>query len=76
MLASASIALSALLTWTLTRPEILDHAEPIWLLHDLAFITGGPGLIVPNNLLIAGIAVPGLITPTSCHAGTRSPAPS
>lgn len=62
VLASASMALSALLTWTLTRPEILDHPELIRLLHDLAFITGGPGFIVPSGLLIAGIAVPGLIT--------------
>jgi hypothetical protein len=61
VLASASMALSALLTWTLTRPEILDHAELIRLVHDLAFITGGPGFVVPSNLLIAGIAVPGLL---------------
>ena len=62
MLASASMALSAPLTWTLTRPEILEHTELIRLMHDLAFITGGPGFIVPSGLLIAGIAVPGLIT--------------
>ncbi|MEU4335453.1 DUF4386 domain-containing protein [Micromonospora lupini] len=62
VLASGSMALSALLTWTLTRPEILDHVELIRLLHDLAFITGGPGFLVPSGLLIAGIAVPGLIT--------------
>lgn len=61
VLASTSMALSALLTWTLTRPETLDHPELIRLLHDLAFITGGPGFIVPSGLLIAGIAVPGLI---------------
>lgn len=61
VLASASMALSALLTWTLTRPEILEHGELVRLVHDLAFITGGPGLVVPTGLLIAGIAVPGLI---------------
>ena len=61
ILASASMALSGLLTWTLTRPETLDHPELIRLLHDLAFITGGPGFVVPSGLLIAGIAVPGLL---------------
>ncbi|SMX96013.1 hypothetical protein BSP239C_02695 [Brevibacterium sp. 239c] len=61
ILSAALLQMSALLTWTLTRPEILEHAELIRVLHDLAFITGGPGFIVPSGLLIAGIAVPGLI---------------
>lgn len=61
LLASASMALSALLSWTLTRPEVLDHPELIRLLHDLTFMTGGPGFIVPSGLLLAGIAVPGLL---------------
>jgi hypothetical protein len=61
VLASTSMALSSLLTWALTRPDVLDHPELIRLLHDLAFITGGPGFIVPSGLLIAGIAVPGLL---------------
>lgn len=61
VLASSSMALSGLLTWTLTRPEILDHIELIRLMHNLAFITGGPGFVVPLGLLIAGIGVPGLI---------------
>lgn len=61
VLASASMALSASFTWALTRPEILEHDELIRLLHDLAFITGGPGVVVPTGLLLAGIAVPGLL---------------
>jgi hypothetical protein len=61
VLASASMAISALLNWTLTRPEILATPASVRLVHDLAFITGGPGFIVPSGLLIAGIAVPGLI---------------
>lgn len=59
--ASTLMALSAMMTWTLTRPEIVAHPELIRLLHDLTFITGGPGVTVPSGLLIAGIAVPGLI---------------
>ena len=35
--------------------------ELIRLMHDLAFISGGPGFVVPIGLLIAGIAVPGLL---------------
>ena len=61
VLASAAMALSGMLTWTLTRPETLEHAELVRLMHDLAFITGGPGFVVPTGLLIAGIAVPGLL---------------
>ncbi|MDN3353630.1 hypothetical protein [Actinomadura sp. DC4] len=61
VLASASMALSALFSWTLTRPEILGHTELIRLVHDLAFIVGGPGFVVPSGLLVAGIAVPGLL---------------
>lgn len=61
LLASGSMAFSALLTWALTRPEVLAHESLVRLVHDLAFITGGPGFIVPSGLLIAGIAVPGLL---------------
>lgn len=61
VLASASMALSASFTWALTRPEILESDLLIRLLHDLAFITGGPGVVVPTGLLLAGIAVPGLL---------------
>src|SRR5690606_34024500 len=58
---SAAMATSALFSWTLTRPEILEHVTLIRLLHDLAFITGGPGFVVPSGLLLAGVAVPALI---------------
>ena len=61
VLASASMALSALLTWTLARPEIVSHPDLVRLVHDLAFITGGPGFVVPLGLLLAGVAVPGLL---------------
>lgn len=61
VLASASMALSASFTWALTRPEILESDPLIRLLHDLAFITGGPGVVVPTGLLLAGLAVPGLL---------------
>jgi hypothetical protein len=61
VLASASMALSGLLTWTLSRPEVAGHPESVRLVHDLAFAVGGPGTVVPLGLLLAGIAVPALI---------------
>lgn len=61
ILASSSMAVSALLNWTLTRQGTLDHPELIRFAHDLVFMTGGPGFVVPLGLLIAGIAVPGLL---------------
>lgn len=61
VLASSSMALSGMLTWALSRPDTLSHPELIRLIHDLVFITGGPGTLVPTGLLIAGIAVPALI---------------
>jgi hypothetical protein len=50
-----------LLTWTLSRPEVAGHPESVRLVHDLAFVVGGPGTVVPLGLLLAGITVPALI---------------
>ncbi|MFE3289968.1 hypothetical protein [Rhodococcus sp. NPDC059234] len=61
ILAAVSLAMSAGFSWALTRPEILAHDDLIRLLHDLAFVTGGAGFVVPLGLLVAGIAVPGLL---------------
>ncbi|MDQ1722999.1 MAG: hypothetical protein QOG52_27 [Frankiaceae bacterium] len=61
VLASGSMALSGLLTWALARPEVARSVDLVRLVHDLAFITGGPGSVVPLGLLLAGIAVPGLL---------------
>ncbi|SIO04984.1 hypothetical protein SAMN05443544_2448 [Agromyces cerinus subsp. cerinus] len=61
ILASVSMAMSAGFSWALTRPELLEEPGIVRLLHDLAFFTGGPGFVVPLGLLIAGLAVPGLL---------------
>jgi hypothetical protein len=61
VLAATSMAFSAMCSWALSRPEVLAQTSSIRLVHDLAFITGGPGFVVPGGLLIAGIAVPGLL---------------
>lgn len=61
VLAAAGLGLSGLLAWTLSRPEATSDAALVRALYYLAFLTGGPAHIVALGLLIAGIAVPGLI---------------
>ncbi|HVR61801.1 MAG TPA: hypothetical protein VMU50_07860 [Polyangia bacterium] len=54
--AAIMAALSALLKWAITLPEIaaLPSAHA---LHVLAFALGGPGHIVPLGLLVAGLSL-------------------
>lgn len=61
ILASGALALTGLLGWTLSRPEIGADVALVRALYYLAFLTGGPAHIVALGLLVAGIAVPGLI---------------
>lgn len=61
ILAAAFGMLGGLTTWALSRPELHEAPELLRALHFLAFATGGPGYVVPFGLLIAGIAVPGLL---------------
>ncbi|MEU0518914.1 hypothetical protein [Streptosporangium sp. NPDC006007] len=61
VLAAAMSALSALLSWVLSRPEVLAEPAVVRALQDLAFATGGTGHVVFLGLLVAGIAVPGLL---------------
>lgn len=60
--ASATLlALSGLLQWALGRPAVLTNEPVVRALHDLSFLTGGPAHVVFLGLLIAGVAVPGLL---------------
>jgi hypothetical protein len=59
LLASASLAVSGLLTWTTTQAT--GSAEVVRALTTLGFAAGGPGFVVPFAMLIAGVAVPGLL---------------
>jgi hypothetical protein len=61
LLASAGLALSGLTAWTLSRPEVTSDATLVRALYYLTYLTGGPWHVVTLGLLIAGIAVPGLI---------------
>jgi len=61
LLASAGLALSSLTAWTLSRPEVTSDTALVRALYYLTYLTGGPWHVVTLGLLIAGIAVPGLI---------------
>jgi hypothetical protein len=61
LLASAGLALSSLTAWTLSRPEVTSDATLVRALYYLTYLTGGPWHVVTLGLLIAGMAVPGLI---------------
>jgi hypothetical protein len=59
--AAAMLALSGLVGWVLARPAVRDDASLVRALHDLSFLTGGVGHVVFLGLLVAGVAVPGLL---------------
>src|SRR5882724_6302341 len=61
LLASAGLTLSSLTAWTLSRPEITSDAALVRALYYLTYLAGGPWHVVTLGLLIAGVAVPGLI---------------
>jgi hypothetical protein len=61
LLASAGLALSSLTAWTLSRPEVTSDTALVRALYYLTYLTGGPWHVVTLGLLIAGIAVPGLV---------------
>jgi hypothetical protein len=59
--AAALLALSGLLQWSLGRPAVRTAEPLVRALHDLSFLTGGPAHVVFLGLLVAGVAVPGLL---------------
>ncbi|MBB4982445.1 hypothetical protein [Streptomyces nymphaeiformis] len=61
LLAAGFLALCGLVSWTLSRTEVLELPSLVRALQYLAFGTGGPGHVVTLGLLVAGIAVPGLL---------------
>ncbi len=61
VVAAAMLSLSGLVSWVLSRSEVGSEPAVVRALHDLAFATGGAGNVVFLGLLVAGIAVPGLL---------------
>lgn len=58
-LAAGALGLTALLGWTLSRPEVSADAALVRAIYFLVFLVGSPGHLVALGLLVAGIAVPG-----------------
>lgn len=61
LLASASLAVSGLVTWTAAQSGSAVETVLARALTDLAFATGGAGFVVPFGLLLAGVAIPGMM---------------
>jgi len=61
LLAAASLTLTGLLEWTGAQVSGLGDPALARALADLGFATGSAGFVAPLGLLVAGIAVPGLI---------------
>ncbi|HEY1443122.1 MAG TPA: hypothetical protein VGF65_20395 [Mycobacterium sp.] len=57
-LAAGALGLTALLGWTLSRPEVSADAALVRAIYFLVFLVGSPGHLVALGLLVAGIAVP------------------
>lgn len=61
VLAAGALGASGLFAWTLSRPEVASADAVVRALYYLTFLAGGVAHIVALGLLLAGIAVPGLI---------------
>lgn len=59
--AAGLLALAGLSTLALTQDKVADSAAVIRAFNALTFATGGPGFVVFQGLLVAGISVAGLI---------------
>ncbi|SHM43050.1 hypothetical protein SAMN05444266_10858 [Chitinophaga jiangningensis] len=59
--ASLFMALSGLCTWVLTQPGVADNLSAMHAMQLFGFATGGVAHVVALGLLMAGIAVPGLL---------------
>ncbi|WP_193926268.1 hypothetical protein [Arthrobacter dokdonensis] len=59
--ASLMLMFSGMLTWLAGRPEVTGDPGLVQALAFLAFLTGGVGFVTGIGLLVAGLAVPGLV---------------
>jgi hypothetical protein len=64
LLSAGFLAVSALISWVLSRSEVVADPALVRAFQDLGYITGGPGHVVFLGLLAAGVAVPALFTRT------------
>jgi hypothetical protein len=59
-LAAGGLGVTALLGWTLSRPDVTTDAVLARAIYLLVFLVGGPGHIVALGLLVGGMALPSL----------------
>jgi hypothetical protein len=59
-LAAGALGLTALLGWTLSRPEVSADTALVRAIYFLVFLIGSPGHMVALGLLVAGMAAPSL----------------
>jgi hypothetical protein len=57
IIATMMLMLSALSTWSLTRPGVAGAVGAVPALQALGFIGGGPGFVVPLGLFLAGVSL-------------------
>jgi hypothetical protein len=62
LLSAAFLAISALTSWVLSRSEVAGDPALVRAFQDFGYITGGPAHVVFLGLLVAGVAVPALLT--------------
>jgi hypothetical protein len=63
-LAAGALAVTGLLAWTLSRPEVAGDPALARAMYYLTFLIGGPGHVVALGVLIAGIAAGGVLPRT------------
>jgi hypothetical protein len=61
VLSAGFLALAGICTWMLSRPEVASTLPLTRVFIDLGFAVGGPVHVTLLGLLVAGLAVPGLI---------------
>jgi hypothetical protein len=68
-LAAGALAVTGLLGWTMSRPEVAGDPALVRALYYLTFLIGGPGHVVALGILIAGIAAGGVLPRTGIAIG-------
>jgi hypothetical protein len=68
-LAAGGLALTGLLGWMMSRPEIAGETALVRALYLLTFLIGGPGHVVALGILVAGIAAGGVLPRATAWAG-------
>jgi len=68
-LAAGGLALTGLLGWMMSRPEIAGETSLARALYLLTFLIGGPGHVVALGILVAGVAAGGLLPRATAWTG-------